>query len=149
MEATLRRACNCIRTSFDLKLVGEGEEVYITSGTKSQRDMTKLRIWSKVAGARLRGAEKPCNKVCCFVDGWNLLENSELMLKSLNSWLGLLGKYKHYRLLPTKEYETLQESSCSNSTAYELRLKENSLQSLRRIKRERGRRPTCGVILEK
>ena len=36
------------------------------------------------------------------MDGWNLSENSELMLKSLNSWLGLLEKYKHYRLLPTK-----------------------------------------------
>ena len=35
-------------------------------------------------------------------------------------------------------FSLLKESSCSNSTACELRLKEDSLQSLRRIKREKG-----------
>ena len=69
--------------------------------------LTPLLYYLK-AGARLRGAEKPCNKVCCYIDGWNLSENSELMLKPLNSWLGLLEKYKHYRLLPTEGYEPLQ-----------------------------------------
>ena len=71
------------------------------------------------AGARLRGVEKPCYKVCCYIDGWNLPENSELMLKPQNSWLGLLEKDEHYRLLPTEEYEPLQVCSFSeddNST---------------------------------
>ena len=53
----------------------------------------------------------PCNKVCCYIDGWNLPENSELMLKPQNSWLGLLEKDEHYRLLPTEEYEPLQVCS--------------------------------------
>lgn len=127
-----------ISTQTGARMIRIQGECYITSGTKSQRDMTKLRIWSIVAGARLRGAEKPCNKVCCYIDGWNLSENSELMLKPLNSWLGLLEKYEHYRLLPTEGYEPLQESSCSDSTAYELKLKEDALESLRRIKREKG-----------
>lgn len=127
-----------ISTQTGARMIRIQGECYITSGTKSERDMTKLRIWSIVAGARLRGAEKPCNKVCCYIDGWNLSENSELMLKPLNSWLGLLEKYEHYRLLPTEEYEPLQESSCSDSTAYELKLKEDALESLHRIKREKG-----------
>lgn len=127
-----------ISTQTGARMIRIQGELYITSGTKSQRDMTKLRIWSIVAGARLRGVEKPCNKVCCYIDGWNLPENSELMLKPQNSWLGLLEKDEHYRLLPTEEYEPLQESSCSDSTAYELRLKEDALESLRRIKREKG-----------
>ena len=35
-------------------------------------------------------------------------------------------------------FSLIKESSCSDSTAYELRLKEDALESLRRIKREKG-----------
>ena len=30
------------------------------------------------------------------------------MLKPLNSWMGLLESDKHYRLVPTEQYEPLQ-----------------------------------------
>ena len=35
-------------------------------------------------------------------------------------------------------FSLIKESSCSDSTAYELRLKEDALESLRRIKRGKG-----------
>ena len=54
--------------------------------------ISTLRLFYLKAGAKLRGGEKPCNKVCCYIDGW-LPENSELMLKPLNSWMGLLEKH--------------------------------------------------------
>ena len=43
------------------------------------------------------------NNVFCYIDhSQNFPENSELMLKPLNSWMGLLEKHKHYRLPPTE-----------------------------------------------
>ena len=32
--------------------------------------ISTLRLFYLKAGAKLRGGEKPCNKVCCYIDGW-------------------------------------------------------------------------------
>ena len=32
--------------------------------------ISTLRLFYLKAGAKLRGGEKPCNKVCCYINGW-------------------------------------------------------------------------------
>ena len=95
------------KTYFSISLPGSKRTIPLT---QYKYILTPWLFYMK-AGARLRGVEKPCNKVCCYIDSWNLPENSELMLKPQNSWLGLLEKDEHYRLLPTEEYEPLQVCS--------------------------------------
>ena len=62
------------------------------------------------AGARLRGVGKPYNRVCCYIDGWNLPEASEFKLEPVEkeNTLALLETVKQYRLRPTEEYPPLQ-----------------------------------------
>jgi len=65
--------------------------------------ITKDARYSFQVGARLRGEENKFNKVCCFIDAWNLTKNSELKLEQV--WMWLPGSEAQYRLKPAEGYE--------------------------------------------
>ena len=96
---------NTTKTCFSISL----PTPKLTISLIQYKFISTLRLFYLKAGAELRGVEKPCNNVFCYIDhSGNFPENSELMLKPLNSWMGLLEKHKHYRLPPTEQYEPLQ-----------------------------------------
>jgi len=115
-------------------------EVYITSGTERQREEAKVNIGIRLAGARLRGVENEFNKVCSFVDGYNLPENFGLKLEQVleDDRMVLLGAHKQYRLKPSERFKS-QESFASNSNdpSYLAELARAALESLNMLERER------------
>lgn len=72
------------------------------------------------AYARLGGIQNEFNKVCCFIDGWNLPKNFGLKLEQVQQEdrIVIPGSDVQYRLKPT---ETMRESESQvGSHAYHL-----------------------------
>ena len=66
----------------------------------------KFNLFSQ-AGARLRGVECQFNKVCRFIDGWNLPRDCKLKLEQVSEEdrMVLPGLQAQYRLKPAEDYE--------------------------------------------
>ncbi|XP_078355398.1 uncharacterized protein LOC144640040 [Oculina patagonica] len=128
-----------ISTETGAKVIRKDGEVHIVSGTRQQRQQAKVYIGNLIAGARLRGVENEFNKVCRFIDGWNLPENCELKLEQVlkEDRMVLPGSHTQYRLKPAEECETEESYSLSRESSYQLQIKKNALEALRKIKRER------------
>ncbi|KAL9958476.1 hypothetical protein ACROYT_G035492 [Oculina patagonica] len=128
-----------ISTETGAKVIRKDGEVHIVSGTTQQRQQAKVYIGNLIAGARLRGVENEFNKVCRFIDGWNLPENCELKLEQVlkEDRMVLPGSHTQYRLKPAEECETEGSCSFSRESSYQSQIKNDALEALRKIKRER------------
>ncbi|XP_020623172.1 uncharacterized protein LOC110060719 isoform X2 [Orbicella faveolata] len=121
-----------ISTKTGAKVIRKNGEVYIVSGNKQQRQQVKLHIGKSIVGARLRGEENKFNKVCCFIDAWNLTKNSELKLEQV--WMWLPGSEAQYRLKPAEGYEVQESDTTSDDSSHELQIRNDALEALRKIK---------------
>ncbi|KAJ7369998.1 hypothetical protein OS493_034944 [Desmophyllum pertusum] len=126
-----------ISTQTGAKVIRKDGEVHITSGTKQQRQQAKVLIGSIISGARLRGVENEFNKVCRFIDGWNLPKNCELKLEKVQVRNVVPGSNVQYRLIPAEEYELQEFFSSSHDSNYQLQITNDALEALRTIKHQR------------
>ena len=64
---------NTTKTSFSISL----PTPKLTISFIQYKFISTFRLFYLKARAKLRGVEKPCNKVCCYIDhNWDLPENS-------------------------------------------------------------------------
>ncbi|XP_074606683.1 uncharacterized protein LOC141859725 isoform X2 [Acropora palmata] len=116
----------------------KNEDGFIVTGNEAQRAHAKRLISQKVDGAKMTDKERQLNKDCYFIDGWNLPAHCQLKLEQIakEDGIDLPETLGQYRIKPAKSYDA-QESCCSNDDpSYMSKLENDTLESLRRIKRE-------------
>lgn len=116
----------------------KNEDGFTVTGNEEQRASAKKRISQKVDGGRMTHKENQFNKDYYFIDGWNLPADFELKLEQIakEDGIDLPESLGQYRIKPAKSYDA-QESCCSNDDpSFMSKLENDTLESLRRIKRE-------------
>lgn len=93
------------------KLFHEASSTFVGTEISGKAANDSFFRWNIIfkAGARLRGLENEFNKVCCYIDGWNLPTNCELKLTQVEQKdrMVLPGSHAQYRLKPSENYGLL------------------------------------------
>ncbi|XP_068694045.1 uncharacterized protein [Montipora foliosa] len=114
------------------------EEGFRVSGTREERELAKKLILEQVEGGKLKFEQNKSNKICYFIDNFNLPVNAKLGLEK--DYGHPSGLQVEYRLKPIHSHGTEESPSLTNDSIYFKKLEEEVFLSLKRIKFEMERK---------
>ncbi|XP_068739102.1 uncharacterized protein [Montipora capricornis] len=119
------------RSGAGVYSLSRDEEGFWVNGTRDERELAKKLILEKVEGGKQKVKQNKSNKICYFIDDFNLPVNTMLRLEKDYGPPPL-----EYRLRPFHSYGTEESPSLANDPIYFKTLEAEVLRSLERIKHE-------------